>query len=147
MEDSSAEKLLATLRRFAFERHRYLNRLARSQHLTRAEFDSLDLLQEAGELRPSELARRLGLTTGAVTSILDRLEKARLVKRFPNPNDRRSVVIRLTKRADAAGKVALSGYVSHVIAEGKRMSPEERELVIRFLHSATEALIAAGEPL
>ncbi len=141
MKDNSLQMLMTSLRSFALERHRYLNQLARSQHLTRAEFDTLDYIEEAGALQPTALAARLGLTTGAVTSVLDRLEKAGLVKRSPNPSDRRSVEVRLTKRAEAAGVSAISTYVNRIAVEGKRLSSRERESVIRFLDGVTEALI------
>lgn len=145
MKDASPEQLFAALRRFAMERDRYVNQLARSEHLTRAEFDTLDYIEEAGELTPTALATRLGLTTGAVTSVLDRLEGAGFVKRSPNPTDRRSIMIRLTRRTESAGKAALGGYVDRVLKEGRRLSPKERELMIRFLQTATEAL-TNGEP-
>jgi DNA-binding MarR family transcriptional regulator len=141
MKDNSTERLMIALRSFALERHRYLNQLARSQHLTRAEFDTLDYIEEAGALRPSALAARLGLTTGAVTSVLDGLEKAGLVKRSPNPNDRRSVVVRLTKRAESAGVSAIGTYVGRIANEAKKLSPKDRELVTRFLDGVTKALV------
>ena len=58
---TSNQRLATALRRFALERHRYLNQLARSEHLTRAEFDALDFIQQAGQMMPTELADRLGL--------------------------------------------------------------------------------------
>jgi len=48
---------------------------------------------------PSELARQTGLTTGATTAMLDRLEKAGLIERQPNPNDRRGTWITPAKSA------------------------------------------------
>jgi DNA-binding MarR family transcriptional regulator len=48
-----------------------------------------------GPSTPGELARFTGLTTGGVTMMLDRLEKAGYLKREPNPRDRRSVLVRL----------------------------------------------------
>ena len=55
----------------------------------------LDLL---GPVTPKTLAEYTGLTTGGVTVLLDRLEKARLVKREPNPADRRSLLVRVDPR-------------------------------------------------
>src|SRR5512147_1838282 len=42
---------------------------------------------------PSELARHTGLTSGATTAMLDRLEKAGLIERRQNPDDRRGTLI------------------------------------------------------
>jgi DNA-binding MarR family transcriptional regulator len=54
------------------------------------------LLQELPESSPSQLAERLGLTTGSVTSLLDRLEKAGYLSREAHPTDRRKTVVRAT---------------------------------------------------
>lgn len=48
---------------------------------------------------PSELAKYTGLSSGATTAMLDRLEKSGLIKRLPNPQDRRSVHIVIEKNA------------------------------------------------
>ncbi len=48
----------------------------------------LSLLLDAGEpITAGELAVRTGLTTGAITGIVDRLERARFVRRERDPND------------------------------------------------------------
>jgi DNA-binding MarR family transcriptional regulator len=55
--------------------------------------ECLRLLFQKGVSTPSELARQTGLTSGATTAMLDRLEKAGLIERRPNPNDRRGTLI------------------------------------------------------
>src|SRR5215203_235919 len=50
-----------------------------------------------GIATPSELARHTGLTSGATTAMLDRLEKAGLIERRPNPDDRRGTLVAPTK--------------------------------------------------
>jgi len=56
----------------------------------------LGFLLDAGRpIKAGELARLTGLTTGAVTGILDRLESARFVRRKHDPNDRRRIMIEL----------------------------------------------------
>jgi MarR family transcriptional regulator, organic hydroperoxide resistance regulator len=54
----------------------------------------LNLLDLHGHATPGELAKLTGLTTGGVTLVLDRLEKAGYVQRHRNPGDRRSLIIR-----------------------------------------------------
>jgi DNA-binding MarR family transcriptional regulator len=53
----------------------------------------LDILVRTGPIPAGELAERTGLTTGAITGVIDRLEKAGFVQRIKDPNDRRRVVI------------------------------------------------------
>lgn len=53
-------------------------------------------------LRPSEIAARILVTSGTLTPMLDRLESAGFVRREPNPDDRRSVIVVLTELGDVA---------------------------------------------
>ncbi|HEY4258905.1 MAG TPA: MarR family transcriptional regulator, partial [Schlesneria sp.] len=53
----------------------------------------LDFLLLDGPLTAGELAQRTSLTTGAITSVLDRLERVGFVQRQPDPNDRRRVIV------------------------------------------------------
>jgi DNA-binding MarR family transcriptional regulator len=67
--------------------------------LTMSDWHVLNSLRWAGEpyrRKAGELARRAELTSGAMTSRLDALEKAGLVRRLPDPADRRSVLVELT---------------------------------------------------
>src|SRR5262249_31217925 len=59
-----------------------------------AEWRCLDLLDREGPATAGRLAELSGFTTGAITGIVDRLEKAGYVRREPTPRDRRSVIVR-----------------------------------------------------
>ncbi|MFD0444184.1 MarR family winged helix-turn-helix transcriptional regulator [Streptomyces indonesiensis] len=61
----------------------------------------LELLIDAEELSPRELSRQLGLTTGSVTAMLDRLERLGLLTRAPHPVDRRKSVVKVTSEGSA----------------------------------------------
>lgn len=61
--------------------------------LSATEHKTLDLLSREGSMSAGQLAELSGLTTGAVTGLVDRLEKAGFVKRERDPKDRRKVVI------------------------------------------------------
>ncbi len=67
--------------------------------LNATDMECLRLLFQKGIASPSELARHTGLTSGATTAMLDRLEKAGLIKRRPNPDDRRGTLIVPAKSA------------------------------------------------
>ncbi|MFD8015078.1 MarR family winged helix-turn-helix transcriptional regulator [Streptomyces sp. NPDC058955] len=65
------------------------------------EFDVLATLRRSGEpytLSPRELTATLMITTGGMTGRLDKLEKAGLLTRSPDPNDRRGLRVTLTER-------------------------------------------------
>src|SRR5205085_2218293 len=52
-----------------------------------------DILAHSGPITAGELAQRTGLTTGAITGVIDRLAAAGFVRRAADPNDRRRVII------------------------------------------------------
>ncbi|GGW37219.1 MarR family transcriptional regulator [Streptomyces lucensis JCM 4490] len=68
--------------------------------ISRGEFDVLATLRRAGEphtLSPRELSATLMLTTGGMTGRLDKLERAGLLRRSPDPHDRRGLRVTLTE--------------------------------------------------
>ena len=74
------------------------------------DMECLALIFFKGLSTPSELARYTGLTSGATTAMLDRLEKAHLIERRRNPQDRRGTLIVLTnERTQEIGAVFASG--------------------------------------
>ena len=58
-----------------------------------AEWKCLGLLSQHGSSTATRLAELSGFTTGAITGIVDRLERAGYARRQPNPADRRSVIV------------------------------------------------------
>jgi len=73
--------------------------------LSAAEWKCLGVLQ-AGAMTAGSLAELSGFSTGGITAIVDRLERAKLVRREPNPGDRRSILIRPLRLASVERKVA-----------------------------------------
>ena len=60
-----------------------------------------DILLRSGPMTAGELARRTGLTTGAITGVIDRLERSGFVRRAKDADDRRRVIIEpLTQRIE-----------------------------------------------
>ena len=69
--------------------------------LNATDMECLRLLSQKGTATPTELAKHTGLTSGATTAMLDRLEKVGLIERRPNPNDRRGTLIAPEKSSGA----------------------------------------------
>lgn len=67
--------------------------IAEKVGLSATEHKALDLLSRAGALTAGQLAELTGLTTGAITGLVDRLEKIEFVRRERDPSDRRKVLI------------------------------------------------------
>jgi DNA-binding MarR family transcriptional regulator len=76
----------------------FRNAIARRLNLNAADAACLGLLAIKGISTPSELARYAGLTTGATTAMLDRIENAGFIRRKPNPRDRRGVLIEIDEK-------------------------------------------------
>ncbi|MFH9404377.1 MULTISPECIES: MarR family winged helix-turn-helix transcriptional regulator [unclassified Streptomyces] len=77
-----------------------MERAYRPYGITRGEFDVLATLRRSGEpytLSPRELSATLMLTTGGTTGRLDKLERAGLLRRSPDPHDRRGLKVTLTE--------------------------------------------------
>jgi DNA-binding MarR family transcriptional regulator len=109
--------------------------VARKLGLNATDTRCLDLIAHAGEtqLTAGDLGKSTGLTTGAVTGILDRLEKAGMVTRERDSKDRRKVFVR--PKREAMGRVAALydglGAAMMKLATGYKTS--ELDLINGFL--------------
>ena len=76
------------------------------------EYSVLRLLQRAPgrALSPKVLSKEIVCTSGAMTKLLDRLQRARRIRRRPDPGDRRGVLIELTRTGDAVADAAAASY-------------------------------------
>jgi DNA-binding MarR family transcriptional regulator len=72
-----------------------------AMHITMAQAKALYLVLAAGELRMSELAARLGITSSTATGVVDGLVSHGLLTRHEDPADRRQVVVSATAEAEA----------------------------------------------
>lgn len=91
-----------------------------------------------GQSTPSELARQTGLTSGAATAMLDRLEKGGFIERHPNPNDRRGTIILPVEASGArmAGWFASARQAQAELVAG--YSDEELEIIAGAFEKFTE---------
>ncbi len=75
--------------------------VVRDKGLTLPQVHALEILGSHTALRMKELAERMGVTTGTLTVLADRLEKAELIRRKPHEVDRRSILVELTEKGHA----------------------------------------------
>jgi DNA-binding MarR family transcriptional regulator len=71
--------------------------------INRNDLRCIDIVDQRGRITAGELAREAGLTTGAVTALVDRMEAAGLLRRSYDPKDRRKVWVELTAEAQKLG--------------------------------------------
>jgi DNA-binding HxlR family transcriptional regulator len=104
--------------------------------MTVTDMQVIDLLDSAGPSTAGQLAELTGLTTGAITGMLNRLEQAGLVRRERDPNDGRRVIVRLVSGTDGARQ---SGPLFDSIAKAwnemaSRYDGEQLALLVEFLN-------------
>ena len=134
--DHSPIGVVGRISRLARELEQRLEPVYRAHGLEPGWHDVLATLRRSGppyELRPSELTGTLMLTSSGTTKRLDRLERAGLIERSPDPQDRRGVVITLTK----AGRERIDATTEAHLANERRLlaalSAAEREQLADLL--------------
>lgn len=106
--------------------------------INRTDARCIDLIDQAGGMTAGELARAAGLTTGAVTAVVDRLEAAGLARRVPDPSDRRRVRIETTEKLWEVTAPLIGPMVDDSMAILDDYSDEELERFTEFLRRAIE---------
>lgn len=134
--DVSALVLMGRLFRVTELANDELGRGLRGYGLPAGWFDVLAALRRAGEpfeLTPTELGRAMLLSSGGVTKRLDRLVAARLVRRRPDPADRRGVIVRLTPRGRQLIERALVEHLANEEEILEALTVSERRRLDRLL--------------
>ncbi len=95
--EPSSVQLMEQFRAIAHATHNQTNARMSAAGLSLARFRVLSALQSAGRIRMNELSAALGVVPRTVTTIVDALEKERLVARLPDPADRRATLLEITQ--------------------------------------------------
>jgi DNA-binding MarR family transcriptional regulator len=91
---------------------------------------------EGGSLTAGHLAELMGLTTAAVTAVLDRLERAGYARRVRDDADRRRVIVELTPEIRKRGEKIWGPFGEEINRELARLSADELRAVIQFFRRA-----------
>jgi DNA-binding MarR family transcriptional regulator len=122
------KRALDAVREYGVHLTLFRNAMNERAGLNATDMECLRLLFLKGISTPSELARHTGLTSGATTAMLDRLEQASLIERRPNPDDRRGTLI---VPAKSSAEKAASWFESARKAQDELISSySEKELEI-----------------
>ena len=100
--------------------------------INRTDGRCLDIIENHGPLTAGELARRSGLTTAAVTAVLDRLERAGYARRVRDEKDRRQVLVELTPLMGERGGQIWAPLGNEAFEAFSRMSVDELEQVTKY---------------
>ncbi|GAA3750438.1 DNA-binding MarR family transcriptional regulator [Spinactinospora alkalitolerans] len=103
------------------------------------------LLQISGPMTPGRLARLTGLTSGAITAVIDRLERDGYVRRERHPEDRRKVMVAVRPREDSDISRSFLGLREAMIDLHEGYSDDELRLITRWLDGVNEVLERLAE--
>jgi DNA-binding MarR family transcriptional regulator len=106
------------------------------------DIETMDLLNVLGPMTAGQLSRRTGLSSGATTRLIDRLVRAGLVRRVPDPVDRRRVtIVPIGENLGTIG--ALYTPLAEALGEAwAAYSDEELAVILRFVRESN-AVVAA----
>ncbi len=123
--------------------------VARRLGMSAAESRCLGVLNDLKLATPGQLAQATGLTTGAITGIVDRLEKAGYASREPNPNDRRSLLIRIRQTDKIAAQLGpIYGSLAAAMTDmSGQYTPQQLVIIDRYLTQTIDVLKTETEKL
>jgi DNA-binding MarR family transcriptional regulator len=104
----------------------------------RTDMRCMDVLDQRGRLTAGQLAEASGLTTGAVTAMIDRMERAGYVTRVRDPEDRRRVFVELTPEAQEMGRKLYEPLMKAWPEASKRYSDHDLAVLLDFVKRGHE---------
>jgi len=106
---------------------------------------ALDLIDQHGRITAGDLARELRVSPGAVTTIVDRLERAGYARRVPDPDDRRRVLVEVTPLMHEKSALIYGTPEETFLLAAKRYTDDEADLLLRFQQESRDWLEDALE--
>jgi DNA-binding MarR family transcriptional regulator len=121
--------------------------VANAVGISSSDLECLDFLNIEGRVTAGRLAELTGLTTGAITGLADRMEKAGLVRRERDEEDRRKVYIAIVP--EALGKIAscYKPLQKAVTKNWEGYSDAELKLLLRFMTQGYDTMLGVLDDL
>jgi len=132
-QDSSGTHLWLVLWKSYEAVRNYAVRDIVSLRLGLSDFAILEVLLNKGPCPVNDIGARVGLTSGSMTSAIDRLEKKAFVERRTDPTDRRTRVVHLTPEGRKLISCAFAAHAKTMDGLGENLSEHERATAIRIL--------------
>lgn len=134
------ESLLRELRDFSDQDVLFSQALAERLGINLTDFKCLSILERNGAVTAGKLAELTGLTSGAVTGLIDRLEKAGWARRVRDPNDRRHVIIEAVPERSGEFEALFSSSGKAMGELVEKNSEEQLEFLVDFLRRTAGVL-------
>ncbi|MBV9121709.1 MAG: MarR family transcriptional regulator [Chloroflexi bacterium] len=150
--EALVQELLAQLRAFSSDGERLDEAIAAHFGVARSDARCMDVLSQHGRMGVGELAAAVGLSSPAVSALLDRMERAGYVERIHDTADRRRVVVVPTPKAAQEAGLLFAGLIEDCRLVAESYSDDQLRLITGFLDRIRAVLrdrakgIAASEP-
>ena len=145
--DPSACEVFLHLMQAGDEAFRVTDAYLAEHHLSQGRFMVLMLLLDkvshaTRSHTPAELADMSGVTRETMTGLIDTLERDELVRREPDPKDRRMLSVHLTPKGEALLQRILPGHFKRMAALMKPLSHDERKTLVQLLSRILQQAVA-----
>ncbi|XPV76468.1 MAG: MarR family winged helix-turn-helix transcriptional regulator [Desulfovibrio sp.] len=137
MQSPNLEDLSHVLIEFYEKMSSWEAAVVREQKITLPQVHAVEILGCAGGLRMKELASRMGITTGTLTVMIDRLEDKGLVERQRSKEDRRVILCHLTP----AGEVVFNDHHKHHAALTEELAADLSDEEVTALSSMLRKML------
>ena len=141
--ETVADRVVLEIRKFLMAGIFFNARAAESVGLGLTDLQMVHTLQFSGPATPSKLAASTGLSSGGITVALDRLEKAGLIRREPNPADRRSLLITIVPTKLRKLAAMYEGIEQETRRLLTTLPERDLEAVVRFFETMSKARVDA----
>lgn len=138
-------RILAELRAADADMDRIEEAACARLQVHRTDFRCLDILSRHGQLAAGRLGALAGLSTGAATALLDRLESRGYVRRVRDKADRRRVLVEVTTAARSAVRPVYEPLMRSATETFSTFTRDELDVVLRFAES-NRRVVAACVP-
>jgi len=125
----------------------YASAVADSVGISSSDMDCMDFLNLEGRMTAGRLAELTGLTTGAITGVVDRMEKAGLVRRERDAEDRRKVFIAPAKESMAKLGQLYEPLQRAMQKQSGRYTDAEVRLLLRYATESYHSILEATTQL
>ncbi|HEU4913612.1 MAG TPA: MarR family transcriptional regulator [Actinomycetes bacterium] len=147
MTNATPDDVMAQLHLFGLARDRLRAAMAGRLGVGLTDIDALEYLEHYAAMTQRELGARLLLTSGAVTLLVDRLERMGLVTRRVHPDDRRLTLVELVPDSELPTLPEMEAFHQHLKGAASRLNPAARRAIVDLLSSLAEHAEEASEKM
>jgi len=134
MRKKLTAELLGLMRLYSERSVMWNQAISKRLHLNLTDLETIEVLRRFTRTTAGAIAKETGLTTGAVTSVIDRLEMAGYARRELDPGDRRKVYVTLNADSVTATITPLHASISGTMEKvSHQYSKKELEILVDFM--------------